>query len=213
MKLFKKQVHQGSQPAQPSPAQAQPAQPSPAQPSPAQAQTAQPSPAQPSPAQAQPLKAQGYLTTVFVLDGLIAVGAPFFDVWYGRYAFKTPAPDIPLQGGAALIAVVTFVGIWLIQRSRPSVDSLSEMRDAIAAAVVVVYLVILAWSSFFPQISKSSNEELNPLTSTFITNFTALTGVVIGFYFTSTAATQIAANKSKQSAQNGAANSTDTKVT
>jgi drug/metabolite transporter (DMT)-like permease len=150
---------------------------------------------------------------VLVLDGLIAVGAPFFDVWYVRYAFKTPPPDIPLQGGAALIAVVTFVGIWLIQRSRPSVDPLSEMRDAITAAVVVVYLVILAWSSFLPQISKTSNQTLNPLTSTFITNFTALTGVVIGFYFTSTAAAQISANKSKPTAdQNAAVNPADTKV-
>ena len=147
------------------------------------------------------LVAQNYLWPVLIIDGLIAVGAPFFDVWYVRYVFHPSAPDIPLQAGAALIAVVTFVGVWLIQRLRPNVGPVSEMRDAIAAAVVVVYLVILGWSSFFPTISKSSGETLNPLTSTFITNFTALTGIVIGFYFTSTAATQIAARRSKATNQ------------
>ena len=95
------------------------------------------------------LVAQNYLWPVLIIDGLIAVGAPFFDVWYVRYVFHPSAPDIPLQAGAALIAVVTFVGVWLIQRLRPNVGPVSEMRDAIAAAVVVVYLVILGWSSFF----------------------------------------------------------------
>jgi hypothetical protein len=69
------------------------------------------------------------------------------------------------------------------------------MRDAIAAAVVIVYLVILCWSTFFPRLSPSNNTVLNPLTSTFITNFTAVTGIVIGFYFTGVTATQIAAHR------------------
>ena len=90
------------------------------------------------------LVAQNYLWPVLIIDGLIAVGAPFFDVWYVRYVFHPSAPDIPLQAGAALIAVVTFVGVWLIQRLRPNVGPVSEMRDAIAAAVVPRLVIVLS---------------------------------------------------------------------
>lgn len=84
---------------------------------------------------------------------------------------------------------MTFLGIWVIQRERAVVDTVSELRDAIAGTVVIVYVVILSWSTFFPRVNESL--VLNSLTSTFITNFTALTGIVVGIYFASTAAAQI----------------------
>jgi hypothetical protein len=139
------------------------------------------------------LQGKSYLITVLIIDCAVAVAAPFIDNWYVTSHVPT-RPDIPLQAGAALVAVVTFVGVWAIQRSRGAVEIVSEMRDAISAAVIVVYLIILSWSAFFPRIG-SAGGVLNPLTSTFITNFTALTGVVVGFYFTTTAATQIAAQR------------------
>lgn len=139
------------------------------------------------------------LWTVLAVDAIVAVATPFVDIWYVRYTYRPEPPDVPLQAGVALIAVVTFLGVWTIQRRRPQADITSEMRDAIAAAVVVVYLVILSWSTFFPRITTSSGT-LNPLTSTLITNFTALTGIVIGFYFSATAATNIAQHRSKPSA-------------
>jgi drug/metabolite transporter (DMT)-like permease len=140
------------------------------------------------------------LWVVFIVDALVAVGAPFFDPWYLRYAFakSPPKTDLPLSAGAALIAIVTFLGVWTIQSRRTKVNNLHhEMRDAITAAFIVVYLVILSWASFFP-FTRSSGSTLNPLTSTLITNFTAATGIVIGFYFTTTSATQIAAQRKKQ---------------
>ncbi len=142
------------------------------------------------------LQAVAVLWTVLSVDAIVAVATPFVDIWYVRYTYRPEPPDVPLQAGVALIAVVTFLGVWTIQRRRPQVDTTSEMRDAIAAAVVVVYLVILSWSTFFPRITSSSGT-LNPLTSTLITNFTALTGIVIGFYFSATAATKIAEHRSK----------------
>jgi drug/metabolite transporter (DMT)-like permease len=148
------------------------------------------------------LQGRPYLIGILVVDCIVAVAAPFIDNWYVT-SHTPPRPDIPLQAGAGLIAVVTFVGIWVIQRSRVNVEIVSEMRDAISAAVIVVYLVILSWSAFFPRIS-SSGGVLNPLTSTFITNFTALTGVVVGFYFTTTAATQIAAQRRSRASDNSA---------
>lgn len=150
------------------------------------------------------LQAIGVLWVVLIVDALVAVLAPFVDIWYVRYTYKPEPPDIPLQAGVALIAVVTFLGVWTIQRRRTAIDTTSEMRDAITAAFIVVYLVILSWASFFPRIT-SSGGTLNPLTSTLITNFTAATGIVIGFYFTTTAATQIAAHRRKQQSGNSGA--------
>ena len=142
---------------------------------------------------------RGYLLAMVMIDASTAVAAPILDTLWFRYQISNA--DIPLQCGAALIAVITFVGVWLIQRSRTAVEPASEMRDAISASVIVVYLVILCWSTFFPRLNPSNHTTLNPLTSTFITNFTAVTGIVIGFYFTSVTATQIAAHR--QQARSG----------
>jgi hypothetical protein len=66
------------------------------------------------------------------------------------------------------------------------------MRDAIAAAFVVTYLVIVGWSAFFNYLTDVTQQSaLSPLTSSLITNFTALTGVVVGSYFGADALKQI----------------------
>ena len=133
------------------------------------------------------------LLIVLVIDGVIAAAAPPISAYY--YGDKGP-DQIPLGSGAALIAVVTFVGIWRVQRLGPSDDSLADMRNAISGAFIVVYLVILSWSAFVP--AGTNTGPIGILSATFITNFTALTGVVIAFYFTTTTATHIAAYRKDQ---------------
>ena len=123
------------------------------------------------------------------VDLAVAVGAPLWNYYFTR-------DDIPLQAGAAVIAVTTFTSVWLIQRSRaygnPTTDS---MRDAIAASFVVTYLVMVAWSAFFNyavNVDQGRQAVLAPLTQTLISNFTILTGLVVGFYFGTDAVKQVA---------------------
>lgn len=94
--------------------------------------------------------------------------------------------DMPLEMGAAVVAVWTFFMVWLIQRdpayARENPAS-NPLRDAIAAAFVVTYLVIVGWTAFFHLFTSVEHPALAPLTQTFVSNFTFLTGVVVGSYF------------------------------
>lgn len=127
---------------------------------------------------------------MFAIDGVAAIAAPPINTWY-LHTQGTGA-QVPLESGAALIAVTTFVGIWLIQRQRSSSDTLMDMRSAIAGSFILVYLVMVVWSAFF---AYGNSGQLNVLSSTLITNFTVLAGVVIAFYFATSAASSIAASR------------------
>jgi hypothetical protein len=60
-------------------------------------------------------------------------------------------------------------------------DDRNSMRDGIAAAFVVTYLVIVGWKAFI----KSYNDQSYQLqlTRDLVGNFTVLVGVVVGGYF------------------------------
>jgi hypothetical protein len=128
--------------------------------------------------------------TMFAIDSVAAVAAPPINTWYLHT--QGSGVQVPLESGAALIAVTTFVGIWVIQRRRSSSDTLVEMRSAIAGSFILVYLVMVGWSAFF---AYGSSGPLNTLSNTLITNFTVLTGVVIASFFASSAASSIAAGR------------------
>lgn len=135
---------------------------------------------------------------------VVAVGAPLsnYFLFFGK-------SDTALQAGAAVIEVTTFTCVWLIQRSRvyknPTTDS---MRDAIAASFVVTYLVLVGWSAFFNyavSVEESREAALAPLTQTLISNFTILTGLVVGFYFGTEAIKQVVqARETKTNSEPGA---------
>jgi len=116
-----------------------------------------------------------WLILMVATDAAAAVGTPLWD-----YFFKSS--DLALWSGAAFIAANTFLGIWAIERRPESRRSSDALRDAIASSFVLTYLVIVSWSAFF-NTTTDRTTELQPLTSTLITNFTALTGVVVGSYF------------------------------
>ncbi|WP_214844203.1 hypothetical protein [Arthrobacter sp. ISL-72] len=76
------------------------------------------------------------------------------------------------------------------------------MRDAIAATVIVLYLVLLSWAVFFSTgVSTSSpatdgaanqaTESINKVTSELLTSFTSITAVVVAFYFGSVTIDQV----------------------
>jgi len=87
--------------------------------------------------------------------------------------------------GAISIALCTFFGFLLIEvRSNSEIKFSSEsFRIAITSSVIVVYLYVVGLTIFF----RSWSENIQPLTQTMITNFTTIVGVVIAFYFTSSA--------------------------
>lgn len=90
-----------------------------------------------------------------------------------------------LIGGKSLsimlvtVAVVTFFGFL---NEAENVDERS-MRRAIAASVVMVYLVLLATVIFWVEIPGDPKTKLPDVTQTMLTHFTTIMGVVIAFYF------------------------------
>jgi hypothetical protein len=87
------------------------------------------------------------------------------------------------------IGVITFLGILVLShRSGHPGFSTGEMRSAMAAAFMVVYFTMLGILMFF-------YGKLPEMAPTLIKNFTYLVGVVIAFYFGSTAAVELATEK------------------
>jgi hypothetical protein len=127
-------------------------------------------------------------------DIVVAGLAPLWDTYFKQ-------SDKALETGAAVIAVATFLGVWLLQRhAAAGHHARNSMRDGIAAAFVVTYLVIVAWAAFFsyypiPPSEAGANTpqtvQLPPLTQALIGNFTVLTGVVVGGYFGADAVKQV----------------------
>ncbi|OBI18361.1 hypothetical protein A5713_18035 [Mycobacterium sp. E2497] len=125
-------------------------------------------------------------------DVVVAAGAPFlnkrFEGWNG-----------PLEAGAAVIAIGTFLGVWLLQRYRGAGRSdRNSMRDAIAAAFVATYLVIVGWATF----SKLGGDQTQ-LARDLVTNFTVLVGVVVGGYFGADAIKQVTLINAQRRQQGG----------
>lgn len=72
------------------------------------------------------------------------------------------------------------------------------MRDAIAAAFVVTYLVIVGWATFF-----KGDTERPELSKEVVGSFTVLVGVVIGGYFGADAIKQVTLINARSREQGG----------
>jgi hypothetical protein len=88
----------------------------------------------------------------------------------------------------AAVAIVSFFGLYKL--SLPSEETAQDreasLRFAIAGSIVIEYLVLVGIVAFF----KQGPDELPPITNTLITSFTTIVGVVIAFYFGSSAYVQ-----------------------
>jgi hypothetical protein len=133
------------------------------------------------------------VVVVCVIDGSVAFGAPFLNYFFKR-------GDVALQAGAGMIAAATFLGVWTAQRKRVGPTRPTEaMRDAIAASFVLTYLVAVGWAAFFNYVVGGGPPgTLSPLTASLITNFTALTGIVVGSYFGLTAIQQVTQSQERR---------------
>lgn len=91
--------------------------------------------------------------------------------------------DLGYLLGAGLLIVITFFGVWTHQRDDRKLPEAEAIRDAIAATVVLLYLVLVSWAVFF---TPGPNRIL--LSDQLLASLTTVTAVVVAFYFISGAA-------------------------
>jgi len=117
------------------------------------------------------------LLVAATIDFASATAAPIADHF-------EPSTDVSLMCGASGAGIATFFGLCLYGISANQA-AWEYLRDAIAGSFVVVYILTVAWSSFIGVYSgPDDGSKLLPISEAFVNNFTGLTGVVVGFYFT-----------------------------
>jgi hypothetical protein len=97
--------------------------------------------------------------------------------------------DAPLSvavAGSGLFSFVFFVN-WSKHLPGAGHSLETMLRGAIAAAIVVEYLVLIGIVAFF----RGGADKLPPITESLVSSFTAIVGVVIAFYFGSSAFIQV----------------------
>jgi hypothetical protein len=104
---------------------------------------------------------------------LVAAGAVLSD-WRNT--------DLWAAAAAAMVGVLTFFGVLGLHDE--SALAKERIRDAIASAFIVVYLVLLGLLAF--QSVSGEGFETPEVANTLVTNFTVLMGVVIAAYFGAT---------------------------
>lgn len=112
---------------------------------------------------------------------VIIGGALLVDTWRDSHA--------PVAWAVASTAVITFFGSVLLMGGPKSITK-EQMTNAIAAAFITTYLVLIGLVAFLSQRApKATNGSTQAaattpeITDTLITNFTILMGLVMTFYF------------------------------
>lgn len=148
---------------------------------------------------------------VLLPDALVVIGAPLIELYSWNYlpGFR----DLGYVLGLGSLVIFTFYGIWSYERTVKDEPGSIAMRDAIAATVVVLYLVLLSWAVFFStgvsatrQADGSTNqgtESINAVTSALLTSFTSITAVVVAFYFGSVTVDQVTRRRQERPKDQG----------
>lgn len=82
----------------------------------------------------------------------------------------------------SLISFFGFLWIYSCENDEFKVDEKS-LRNTIATSITIVYLSLVTTVVFF----KQEQQELPKITETLLSNFTVIVGIIIAFYFGSTA--------------------------
>ena len=109
-----------------------------------------------------------------------------------------------LSAGLALLAIVTFFGSLEGLRAPNQRLDEGELRSAITVSTVVTYLVMVGLVTFY----QGTNNALPELARTVIGSFTATIGVVVAFFFGSSAYVQ--ARRQSQGGDTGTSVQTQT---
>lgn len=100
-----------------------------------------------------------------------------------------------LSLAVAAVAVITFFGFLILERNTSAGGTFSEegIRQAIAVAIVTVYLVLVGVVAFF-----GGKWESPEVTMTLLGSFTATVGVVVAFYFGASAYVEVRKSQDKK---------------
>lgn len=82
------------------------------------------------------------------------------------------------------VAIITFFGVLALERTPGAHDAFCEraLRRATTVSVLIVYLVTVGTVTFF-----RGRTEVPEVTGTFLASFTATVGIVVAFFFGSSA--------------------------
>jgi len=91
------------------------------------------------------------------------------------------------------VALVTYFGFLMLGEAMGGDWAVNKggMRTAITASIVTVYLVLIGLVAFMT----AGPEKLLPITDTMLTSFTSIVGIVLAFYFGSSAYVQVQEKK------------------
>ncbi len=105
-------------------------------------------------------------------------------------ANRSKEPDY-LSAALIITALSSFVGILALQQKGATGWELSEsiVRTTVAGMFFITYIVMVALVIFWTN-DASAGKQLPQITQTLLTNFTTVTGIVVAFYFGSSAYAQ-----------------------
>lgn len=130
-----------------------------------------------------------WMWVLVVAPGVVVViVAPIVELntWTNLGDFK----DLGYIIGLGCLVIFTFYGIWAYERAYRQQPGSIAMRDAIAATVILLYLVLLCWAVFF-----GSGGGLSAVAQELLKSFTTLTSVVVAFYFGSVTVDQVTSRR------------------
>ncbi|MEV0671414.1 hypothetical protein [Mycobacterium sp. NPDC050441] len=139
------------------------------------------------------------LVSLIAVDVVVAVAAPIVAAARSSYC--------PLQVGAALVGVWTFLMVWAIQHHRKAdrERNRTAVRDAIVSAFVTTYLMVVSWSLFSRAATGHEMGNLDPLAQTMLAHFTYLTGIVVAAHVGAGALEAVGARRSGSQSDDGGA--------
>lgn len=109
--------------------------------------------------------------------------------------WKVVQDDKPLQMCAAVIAIWTYFMVWSIQRhprQTAAAPASNPVRDAVASAVIVTYLVMVSWTTFNRLATNEEQVKLDALSQVMVSHFTTLTAIVVIAYIGANSAEKLA---------------------
>jgi protein-S-isoprenylcysteine O-methyltransferase Ste14 len=133
------------------------------------------------------MKRLARFTTVLVLGLLVLLSLA---VWLSvRWDSDSPLSIAVI--GAGLLSFVFFLWTGPPAKEHPGFSE-EALRMAIAGAIVIEYIVLVGIVAFF----QKGPDRLPPITQTLVSSFTTIVGVVVAFYFGSSAYVQARNQKS-----------------
>ncbi len=98
--------------------------------------------------------------------------------------------NVWLSAGLAGTVVVTFIG--LIDYAGRAPDSKFTLREVIASTLILTYMLLIAYTAFFGDRPVGEGGQQPKITTDLVNNFTTIIGIVVAFYFGSSAFERVA---------------------